>query len=364
MTEQSKVDEAFEQQTSALKPDFREIGEESLNALVRTQYGDDADIEVFDVGGGSEASGMSSGIVLFKAKVNGDVQDLVLRYAPYGNEGRIFVDYDIEGQYNLQRLLSAEGAPVPNAVSCDPDGKILPYPGFVMERVEGRMPDNPAYTSGLFGDATQAERDSYRDEIFGALEKIHTVDWQRLGLDKHCRQAEGRTHTERYLSWFWKTAEWAGFEKQTLSRIGNLRQWLVDNQPTYHPDDMTLMHGDSNLANYMFHDGKLVAILDWELAGIGQPSLDIVMQCNFNDYCRVASPPEVHDIIPNEEEWIAAYTKVTGRELKDLEYYRAVSAYCGLIIMNSIFRSIPKEHLATYSTVIDPLWEIADNPRR
>lgn len=163
------------------------------------------------------------------------------------------------------------------------------------------------------------------------------------------------------MNWFWKTAEWAGFSSDTLSRLQRLRHWLVDNQPSYHNDDLTLMHGDSNLANYMFNDNKLVAILDWEIAGIGQPSMDIAMQCNFNDYCRLISPSEVHKIIPTEEAWKARYEELTGKRLIDFEYFRKVTSFTGLIIMSSIIRSIPEEHKATYSQVLEPLWAIADS---
>ncbi|MBM70532.1 MAG: hypothetical protein CME43_13775 [Haliea sp.] len=158
------------------------------------------------------------------------------------------------------------------------------------------------------------------------------------------------------------TAEWAGFSADITSQLKRLYHWLVDNQPSEHRDDLTLVHGDSNLANYMFRNDKLVAILDWEIAGIINPSMDIVIQCDFNDYCRRISPPEVRNIIPTKEQWISRYEELTGKRLADFEYWRKVASFTGLIIMHSILRSIPLEHQAAYSQVLDPLWAVANSP--
>ncbi len=361
MADDTKLDAAFESQTMALKPDFKEITPDSIAALLKDHYGDGSQIELTDVQGGSEMSGMSSGIVIFDAKIGGEAAEFVLRYAPLNNPGRIFAEYNIEGQYHLHGVLNEAGLPVPRSVCCDAAGEILPLPGFIMNRVEGRAPDNPAYTSGIFAEATPEQRDSYRDDTLKALDQLHNLDWQKLGLERFCSLAdEGKTLIERHLNWFWKTAQWSGLDPQSLSRIERLKQWLIANDPNYHRDDMTMTHGDSNLANYMFNDGKLVAMLDWEIAAIAQPALDVLGQCDFIDYCRSISPPEVQQIIPSRESWIARYEEISGKRLRDMEYFERLRGYTGLVIMTSILRSIPKEHQETYSTVLEPLWAHAD----
>lgn len=360
MTDDSKLDDAFDTQVSALKPDFKEIDKGNLETLLKAQYAKGEDVEVFDVSGGSEKSGMSSGIVVFNARVGEAVEKCVLRYAPLNNPGRIFAEYNIEGQFHLHKLLNDTGLPVPKPLCCDASGETLSLPGYVMQRIDGQVADNPPYTSGLFEGATKEQLDEFHEEIPKALHKIHTVDWQRLGLDKHCALAEGRTYIEKYLNWFWKTVEWAEFSADENDRLGKIKTWLFDNQPSYHRDDLTLFHGDANFTNYMFSSGNMAAILDWEIAGIGQPAADIAMQCNTLEYCRQISSTEIQKNIPTGDEWIARYEHIAGKRLTDMEYFFRLTNFTGLVIMNSILRSIPKEHKTTYSTVIDPLWARAE----
>ncbi|MDE0063454.1 MAG: phosphotransferase family protein [Gammaproteobacteria bacterium] len=353
------MENAIRSAMTALKPDFEEVGPERIKALLESQPETEGEVEVFDTVGGGAGAGASSGIVIFSARVNGATNDYVLRYAPYNNELRIFAEYDIANQFHLHRILSERGLPVPEPVACDANSDCLPLPGFIMERVDGEVPDTSAYTTGLFAKASEAQRAKMHDGIFAALGQVHSVDWQRLGLEKYCCSAGGRTPIERYLNWYWKTAEWSGFP--SIDRLQRCRQWLFDNQPSYHSGEWTLVHGDANLANYMFRNDRLVAILDWELAGIGSPSMDIALQVNFNEYCRMAAPPDVQNLIPTEQAWKTRYEKVTGRRLADYDYFRKLMCFTGLIILTSMNRGVPEAHKAAHAQGYEWLWAIVES---
>ena len=353
------LENAVRSSVAALKPDFKEVSPESIKALLESLPDTEGEVEVFDTGGAGAGAGASSGIVIFSARINGATSDYVLRFAPYNNALRMFAEYDIAGQFQLHRVLSEQGLPVPRPVACDAQGECLPLPGFIMERVDGEGPDVTAYTSGLFANASEAQRAKMRDGIFTALGLVHSVDWQRLGLERYGCSAAGRTPIERYLNWYWQTAEWSG--SPSIERLKRCRQWLFDNQPAYHQDDWTLVHGDSNLTNYMFKNGRLVAILDWELAGIGSPAMDIALQVNFNEYCRMAVPPEVQGIIATEQAWISRYEQATGRRLVDYDYFRKLISFTGLTIFISMNRGVPEAHKAAHAQGIEWLWDIVEN---
>ena len=343
---------------AVLKPDIKNVTSEHLEALLGAQLAAQGEVDVFDIRGGSEKAGTSSGIVLFSARIKGERGDYVLRFAPYGNEQRIFAEYDIEGQYQIQKALHAAGLFVPNAICYETSRETLPQPGFVMERIDGEIADANAYASGFFHEATDEQRSIMLDEIMCGLSEVHAVDWQRLDLEAHCMKSPGNTPIERHLNWYWKTIEWARLP--CADRLGKIRRWLIDNQPSYHRDDWSMVHGDTNVANYMFKNYKLVSIIDWEMSAISHPSFDIASMCTYNAYCRLASPPAAVDMIPSDDELKARYEKVAGRKLVDFDYFQKLAAFPGLVTIASMGRAMPEEHQLANARLAEPLWAMAE----
>ena len=120
----------------------------------------------------------------------------MLRFAPYDNELRICSEYDIVGQFHIQRILNEAGLRVPKALCYETIREFLPQPGFVMERIDGDVADANAFASGFFHDATDEQRATIVDEILKALGEVHAIDWQGRGLEAHCAKASGRFDTD------------------------------------------------------------------------------------------------------------------------------------------------------------------------
>lgn len=359
MTKSGSTEEQIVSSVAAVvKPGIESINAEYIASMLEHELKLQGGIEVFDIHGGSEKAGTSSGIVLFSARINGERGDYVLRFAPYDNENRIFAEYDIKGQFYIQKALSEAGLRVPNVIGYETDRKYLPQPGFVMDRIEGEIADANAYVSGFFHDATDQQRLTMLDEIMQALGEVHVFDWQKSGLDAHCMKAPGDTPIERHLNWYWKTIEWAKIP--CARRLGRLRQWLIDNQPSYHRDDWSLVHGDTNIANYVFKHDKLISIIDWEMSAISHPSFDIASMCTYNAYCRLSSPPDLVETIPSDDVLKARYEEITGIRLVDFDYFQKLAAFPGLVTIASMGRAMPEEHQAANARLAEPLWAMAE----
>lgn len=341
------------------KPRFTDIDPEKLRRFIQDQPDVSGDVVISQIRGGGDKAGASSGIVLFNVQYNGEKHEYVLRYAPMNNEYRIFVEYGIPEQYQLHRILSNIGIPAPRPVWVDADGSGIGLPGFIMERIEGRVADGSPYTGGIIAEASPEVRWRMLDEIFRVLGKIHAVDWQKHGLADCVKSGEGNTLLERYINWFWKTAEWVRHPQ--LDRLDRVRKWLFDNQPKYHPDDCSLVHGDPGLGNYMFRGQELIAILDWELAGIVHPTMDIAMQCLLNNFFRSAATPEIAGIIPSDEEWKNQYETVTGNKIVDFEYFRKFVTVASITTTLSMNRNMPDNMKEAHLQMIEPLWAIAES---
>lgn len=343
---------------SLTKPKLGDIDAIRLTKLIEAQPDARGQIIVSALRGGAEKTGASSGIVLFDAVVDGQPGRFVLRYAPMNNPGRIFVDYGIAGQFALQSRLHRVGVPAPRPRWLDADGTSLGLPGFIMDHVDGEVADGSAYTGGLFADVSPEQREAMHEDVLRKQGLIHDVDWQALGLADHVKTAPGRTPIERYLNWFWRTAEW--IETSHLDRLARIRKWLFDNQPRYHADDHALVHGDPGLGNYVFRDGKIVAVLDWELAGIVHPSWDIAMSCSLNDFFRAAAAPDVAARIPTESAWLSDCERVTQRRVVDFAYFRKAVTLPSLIVSLSMNRNMPEPMRSSHLEMLEPLWAMAE----
>jgi prepilin-type processing-associated H-X9-DG protein len=89
--------------------------------------------------------------------------------------------------------------------------------------------------------------------------------------------------------------------------------WLEANIPP-DPDRVVLLHGDAGPANFLFADGKVTSMLDWELAHYGDPAADLAMICIRNLF---------QPFIPLKAAF-AAYEKASGSpvDLDRVRYYR------------------------------------------
>ncbi len=121
-------------------------------------------------------------------------------------------------------------------------------------------------------------------------------------------------------------------------------EWLPANIPL--DDETSIVHGDFRLDNLMFHpaEPRIVAVLDWELSTLGHPLAD------FSYHCMGCHIPEGTfrglggvDIaalgIPDEESYVAAYCKATGRSGIDRDhwdFYLAYNLFRGAAILQGI----------------------------
>lgn len=343
---------------AASKPDFREIDPSRIADLIRGLEDGKPDVRVWGVHGGGANAGASSGVVVFKASIGSAEGRYVLRYAPMNREGRIFVEYCIPEQFELQRRLAAAGLSVPMARWLDPDGGVLGQPGFVMDRIDGDVAHAAPFQAGLIGDAPPDLRQARIEAIMSALSVVHRADWRALDLEPVVRGAGSGTPVERYLAWFWKTVEWSA--PAFAERLGAARQRLLADEPSEHPDDLSLVHGDPALGNYMLSGTQVTGVIDWELAGILAPAYDVAMQCLANSYYRALSAPDVSARIPSDEDWIAMYEGLAGRRVVHFDYYRRVAAWVLLSVQASMARNFSGQALEQYLVGLEPIWAIAE----
>jgi len=120
-------------------------------------------------------------------------------------------------------------------------------------------------------------------------------------------------------------------EPERLAQVPRVRERLLAKLPSDAPVGM--FHGDFQWSNLFFSfDTELLAVIDWELVGVGATLNDVGWIATFNDPLSWAPDRSVGGTMPEADELVALYREAYGEKLPDLGWFRALAAYKFAII--------------------------------
>ena len=170
-------------------------------------------------------------------------------------------------EFRILRALAGSDVPHPAAVALCRDHSVLGSSFLLMAHVEGfnpLPPLDPAIDSA-------AARQQVAFAMVEALASIHDFDWLAGGLSDLGRP-DG-FHERQVSRWIGQLASYGGREMPGIDRVGD---WLEAQLPVaFEP---SLMHGDFHMFNLLLAaeaPHRVVAVVDWETATIGDPMLDL-----------------------------------------------------------------------------------------
>jgi aminoglycoside phosphotransferase (APT) family kinase protein len=291
---------------------------------------------------GPAATGFSNDTLLFDLSYEQDgrrvERALVCRIQPTGFG--IFPAYDVAQQYRLMAVLRATEVPVPEMAWLELDAGVLGAPFFVMERVAGRIPtDNPPYhAGGWVTEVAPAEREAIWWSAVDALAAIHRQDPRALGIDFLDAPAPGDDAHAWQLEYWARYAEWVS-EGRAQPTADAALAWLRANRPRG-PGALRLCWGDSRVGNMIFRDGRCVAVLDWEMATLGPPEMDLGWFLYMDrHHCEGIGAPRLAGF-PGRDETVARWEQRVGRAAQQLAYYEVFAAYRFAVIMHRVARQM------------------------
>ena len=252
-------------------------------------------------------------------------QDIIIRKAP--ETGLMDDNYDVSIEYRVLTGLNRTDVAVPKTYWYEPDPEILGQPFYVMEKVEGSIPYPPPISFDpdfrLIPD--DEERRSLADDFAKNLALIHTADWKSLGLDFLGVPGPGTGSALMQVEFWEDRITRAGFGKKPV--VAYAANWLKDN--LVENDRICLIHGDYRSGNYIKRDGRIVAILDWELVHLGDPLDDIAYLLGA---WRSAPPHNWLSHLLPEEEFFERYEEASGIkiDMQKLEFYNMLFKFKSL----------------------------------
>lgn len=296
---------------------------------------DDQSVDLFADESGL-GNGMSSVTVMCSALTTAGPRPLVIRLPPNQDNVPIFPGYDLGLQYDVMAAVSAgSDVPIPPLVGHEETGSVLGVPFLVMEQVAGQVPtDNPPYVfDGWLLEATPEQQRQLQDATVGVIAGVHGVSNPAARLPKLAPGAGLRKHVDEQLAFYEWTCAQAGGTRLPLVDRGF--EWIEAHWPEQISDDV-LCWGDARIGNIIFTDFKPAAVLDWEMALIGPPELDlgwaIFMHQFFQDIADVFEMPGLPDFM-KPDDVAATYQQLTGKQPQDLGWYLTWAAIRHAIVM-------------------------------
>ena len=226
----------------------------------------------------------------------------------------------MEREHRVLRAIEGRGVPAPRPLAVATDPAVPGAPVLVMEHVDGV----PLTTELPKGWSARAVGEAAVD----ALAALHTVDWRDAGLEDFGRP-DG--FLERQVG-RWR-GQYEHYAVRELEHFAPVAAWLDANRP---PDAApALLHGDFHLDNCLFTadpDVRVAAIIDWEMATIGDPLLDLGLLLAFWGDERPAEPamPRVQGCTravgaPSRALLAARYAERSERSVEHLDWYMALA---------------------------------------
>ncbi|HEX4015133.1 MAG TPA: phosphotransferase family protein [Frankiaceae bacterium] len=266
----------------------------------------------------------------------------VVRRPPSGPG--LYHRYDLAGQFATMAALTDTEIPVPPLVGFEPDSSLLGAPFYVMGEVAGDAPpDLPPYTQvGWVLGLTSAEQAHMYNASIAMLARIHRLDASSLALD-HLGPGSGSFGFHEQLMSALRWYEWA-VTGQPNPVLDATLSWLIDHEPAPGPEGLNW--GDSRVGNMLYTDLEPVCVLDWEMAAIGPPEVDLGWWLFMNRFHSVGMETPTIAGFPDDATTVAMWEDATGREAHDISYYDVFAGFrFGIIVLRAARRMVDSGQL-------------------
>lgn len=234
--------------------------------------------------------------------------------------------HDMLREARLISALSGTDVPVADVLATGQVGDVLDVPFYVMSHVQGPV----VTTETPEALRSSADRRAVAYDLVDTLAALHKVDWRAAGLDDIGKpDGFNRRHLERMGK---LVADESGRPPEAFAAID---AWLGANVPT--ESGAAIIHNDYRIGNVILapdSPGRIAAVLDWELATIGDPLFDVGY---FLASYPVAGEPltptaelgvaVLEEGYPSRDEIALRYSEVTGADLGNIGWYTALALW-------------------------------------
>lgn len=253
----------------------------------------------------------------------------------------------MEREWRIITALQASDVPVPPTAAFCADPGVTGAEFYVMDHVEGVVVDSAEKAGALTYDA----RRRLSEDIVATLVKLHHVDPAVVG-----RRADAQpdSYVRRQLELWMRQINGGGGAPRTRE-IVEVHRVLSERRP---PQKWTgLTHGDFRLGNMLVTtDGKIEAVLDWELWTVGDPLADLGwLAAWWTLDADDGWSPGGGDGFRSAAELVADYQRLTGRDTSDVAYYVGFALWRLACISEGVYQRYASGMMGRPSIPLDVL---------
>lgn len=264
-------------------------------------------------------------------------RELVLRRPPFG--ANIKGGHDMGREYRILSQLIDVYPKVPKPYLFCEDESVLGAPFYVMERLSGvilrpHMPPEMIPEPPLMGRIAEGLIDN--------LATLHGLDYGAAGLGDFGRP-EG--YVERQITGWSK--RYLRSKTDYLADMERTAAWLSDNLPAGNGAGATLIHNDYKYDNLVLDSAdwsRIIGVLDWEMATIGDPLMDLGTTLGY--WVEADDPPGILAMQfsptnlpgnPTRDELVERYARKSGRDVSNLTFYHVYGLFKLAVIVQQIY---------------------------
>ncbi|HWM06701.1 MAG TPA: phosphotransferase family protein [Actinophytocola sp.] len=262
-------------------------------------------------------------------------RELILRRPPSGHKAKSA--HDMRREYRVQHQLRPVYPYVPNVLALCTDPAVLGSDFYVMERIDGLI------LRGDLPDGLELTEDGARSlafRTFDRLIELHEVDPAAAGLDD---LGKGAGYVERQVRGW--SDRYRRARTPDVPEAEDVMAWLAANQPG--DVRICVIHNDFRFDNLVL-DGprtlNVVGVLDWEMATLGDPLMDLAgslaywTQVDDDETAQLMRKQPSHlPGMPTRRELVEHYCARTGLSAGSWTFYEVFGAFRLAVIMQQIY---------------------------
>lgn len=269
-------------------------------------------------------------------------KELVLRRPPFGNP--VASAHDMGREFRMLSRLNAVYPPAPRPEFYCEDDSIIGSPFYVMERRHGLIL-RKSLPSGLTIDSDLARRMSC--SLIDNLAALHAIDFEAAGLTD-LGKPEGYV-ARQVAGWSKRYVQAQTSAAPAMERVS---AWLARHQPQQ--SGVAVIHNDYKYDNVMLGERDpthVVAVLDWEMATIGDPLMDLGTTLGY--WVEAADPAPLRQsafgptALPGSltrREIIERYQEITGVAVLNPQFYYGFGLFKLAVIVQQIYARFVRGH--------------------
>jgi aminoglycoside phosphotransferase (APT) family kinase protein len=281
-----------------------------------------------------DAAIVSGGLSNITYRLRIGPRSYILRRPPLGHV--LPRAHDMVREFRILAALWPTVVPVPEPLALCTDPDVIGAPFYVMPEVAGRVLRSAADT----GDLDPQTCRQIAEALIRTLADLHAVDADAVGLGDYGRR--GGYSARQIRTW---TEQWNRSRTRELPDMDALLSALRANIPSR--DETAVVHGDFRLDNTIVDvtgQGRIAAVLDWELSTLGDPLADLGLLLTYwhdrdddeRAQIAVAAGITTRKGFPTADQLAHRYASITGRPLDELPFYSALGAMKLAVILEGV----------------------------